>query len=224
MKLCKSCNTKKPETSDHFAKNKQGKNGLRSKCKECQKTYAKRWNKDNPEKLKAYSKAHDHKNREKRREKDRAYYRENREKILLDKKKDTGTPAKKKRDNEYYHANKERILQLKKTIRDADPDSYRKKARQYYHENKHKCAARANAKSAARRAAKRKATPEWANIDKIREIYKESSRKTLETGIQYHVDHVIPLNNPLVCGLHVHENLQVITERKNLTKSNKWKP
>jgi 5-methylcytosine-specific restriction endonuclease McrA len=42
------------------------------------------------------------------------------------------------------------------------------------------------------------------------------------TGIQYEVDHIIPLNHELVCGLNIPENLQIITQEENRKKSNKW--
>ena len=37
------------------------------------------------------------------------------------------------------------------------------------------------------------------------------------------VDHVIPLNHPKVCGLHVPDNLKIVTGTKNLAKGNKFR-
>ena len=68
--------------------------------------------------------------------------------------------------------------------------------------------------TAKRRALKLKATPKFANLKKIREIYKNCPKG-------YHVDHIVPLNSKLVCGLHVEWNLQYLTPSDNYSKSNK---
>lgn len=74
-----------------------------------------------------------------------------------------------------------------------------------------------------RRAAKLQRTPAWANLDAMRAIYADAQRLTAETGIPHHVDHVIPLQGRLVSGLHVHNNLQILTGSENSRKRNSFK-
>ena len=71
-----------------------------------------------------------------------------------------------------------------------------------------------NAKTNKRRAYKLKAIPKWANLEGIKEIYKKCKKG-------YHVDHIIPLRGPNVCGLHVENNLQILKARDNIVKSNR---
>lgn len=81
----------------------------------------------------------------------------------------------------------------------------------YYEVNKSDFIAR----NAKRRAAKLQATPSWADSSKIKEIYKACPEGS-------HVDHEIPLTHPLVCGLHVHQNLRILSASENLSKGNKF--
>lgn len=66
----------------------------------------------------------------------------------------------------------------------------------------------------------KRATPDWADMDAIKSIYKERIRMTNQDGDMYHVDHIIPIQHHLVCGLHVENNLQIIRELDNLSKHN----
>ena len=58
-------------------------------------------------------------------------------------------------------------------------------------------------------------TPCWVDLEKMKEIYNECP-----SG--YHVDHIIPLQGKLVSGLNIESNLQYLTKKENLAKSNKY--
>lgn len=75
---------------------------------------------------------------------------------------------------------------------------------------------------AASRAAKIRATPAWVNRQDVEPIYEQAIIQTRETGIQHHVDHIVPLRGRNVCGLHVSWNLQVIPATENFSKSNRF--
>jgi len=78
------------------------------------------------------------------------------------------------------------------------------------------------AREAARRAQKLLATPRWASRNAIACIYRECAQLTKNSGIDYQVDHILPLRSKMVCGLHVENNLRVITAKDNATKLNRW--
>jgi hypothetical protein len=64
----------------------------------------------------------------------------------------------------------------------------------------------------------------WANKEAIQEIYRECFFLTQKTGIKHHVDHVYPLISDFMCGLHVENNLQILTAAENCSKGNRIWP
>lgn len=60
----------------------------------------------------------------------------------------------------------------------------------------------------------------------ISSLYKECSSLSNATGVPHHVDHIIALKavdsngRHVACGLHVIANLQILTAKENLLKSN----
>jgi hypothetical protein len=112
---------------------------------------------------------------------------------------------------EYYKKNKGSILEKAREYQQANKEQYMEQHKKYYLNNKHIFAAY----NAKRRATKLQASPLWADQEKIKQIY-----ATRPEG--YHVDHIIPLQHPLVCGLHCEFNLQHLPAAENLTKHNRF--
>lgn len=75
--------------------------------------------------------------------------------------------------------------------------------------------------NAKRRAKRLGAIPPWADLQRIKSVYLEAGRR-IDAGEDVHVDHVIPLRSPLVCGLHVPENLRIVPASENRSKSIKF--
>ena len=128
------------------------------------------------------------------------------------------SPKKRKTRAEYYQQNKQWYL-----------DYYQKnkeKYTQYYKDNKdHRNQLRKNNREANPEKAKlessiyssrlRKQTPKWADKNRLKDIYIQAKKENLT------VDHIIPLKGKNVSGLHVPENLQLLTKSENCRKYNR---
>jgi hypothetical protein len=131
-------------------------------------------------------------------------------------------------------ANRDRDRAAKTRWAEENRDKIKEKGQRYYAENreKHKAAcdkwAKENPQSvlirqAKRRASKRSAMPTWLTaieLAQIQEMYDVAIAKSVQTGINHHVDHIHPLQGKSFNGLHVPWNLRVIPAHENQVKSN----
>lgn len=132
-----------------------------------------------------------------------------------------------------YRANRARNIEYSKSRAAQNPERNAAYSRRDYAKNADK---RRTAKKASYDANKtpyvlraihrqehiKRATPFWVDIAAIKAIYVEARRLTMTTGVEHHVDHVAPLRGRVVWGLHIPENLRIVTAEENLRKSNKF--
>ena len=157
----------------------------------------------------------------------KAYYEANREKS-------------KAQTKAYREANKERVKEYMKAYAKAWREKNKDKVKSYREANKEKAKeymkayrgpyakanrGKLNAKQTKRRAFKLNRTPSWLtkeDLAEIKDIYSMANRRTQVGGIQYHVDHIIPLKGKNISGLHVLSNLQILRARDNIVKGNRY--
>lgn len=206
MRVCNKCST--PKSLEEFPIQKGCSEGRRPTCKVCMAAKTKKWREEDPVRAKASQLAVKARNPgrwyEKERVRTRRYKANNAEKVR------EASRAYSKNSKHvyqrYYEANKQALIA---------------KAATWYRNNIER--ARVNSLHAVRRrtATKLHATPRWADQEEIKWIYEKRAEIVSITGIEFHVDHIVPLQSKEVCGLHVADNLRIIEASENASKSNK---
>jgi hypothetical protein len=149
------------------------------------------------------------KNKEHRSNRGKLYYKKNQDAI-------------KKKSSDYFKANRElQILKRRRHYSDNKP-AYKAANTRWRRSN----LARYNFLAAKHRKAVKRATPEWltdAHWQEIDDIYHLAKEMAwLNEGTPFHVDHIVPLQGEVVCGLHVPWNLQLLSPTNNMRKNNKF--
>lgn len=155
----------------------------------------------------------------------RNWYKENRERVLERCHEYNAKPEVKERERirqaARYAANKDAIRASRRAYYERNEEA-RKRFTEYQQAYAKRNKSKLNERTGKRRSARKNALPKWADRKAIARFYVIAEQKTRETGIKHVVDHIIPLQGRNVCGLHVENNLQVLTQKENLEKFNKF--
>jgi hypothetical protein len=182
-------------------------------CKECDSRRASLWQKQNPERARAKYKKWVAENAERNR-------------VITQKalrKYKARHPERVKEARAKYRASEKgraKELAYGRAYRDAMREEMTQKKLAWMRANKE----RVNATTRKRYATKMNATPAWANEFFIGEAYELAVRRSRLFGVEWNVDHIVPLKSTRVCGLHVEHNLQVIPRMENIRKGNRLWP
>ena len=168
IKKCTKCNKLLVAYSGNFKKNKSGKWGLNSFCKECDKKCHKQWYEENKEKILEHQQQYREEHKEEVRIRNKQYREEHKE-------------EKRMRDKQYYQDNKEERLEYQKQYYQENKEEIKEYQKQYNKENKEKVA---EVKKQYYENHKEK------TIEYQKQYYQENKEKILEYQKQYSI------NNP----------------------------
>jgi len=167
------------------------------------KRYLAEWREKNKEKRNAYLAEWRANNRDKTRAANKKWAAKNREEIRIKALEE----GKKRAVSGYY-----------KKWREKNREKHREYHRNYYHDNPGR-KTQVLISVRKRQAAKLSATPCWLSEEHIKEI----GRFYIEAAmVGLTVDHIIPLQGVIVCGLHVPWNLQLMSHSDNSGKGNRF--
>lgn len=145
------------------------------------------------------------------------YYQDNKESSLLRNKRYYEKNREKKK--QYAQINRDAISSRMKEYRERNSQHIASRLRKWRQDNPDKV----NAHASQYRASKLQSTPSWADKDAIAGMYQLATIFN-RTGLNLHVDHVVPLNSDTVCGLHCEANLQLLPASDNISKGNRHWP
>lgn len=213
MKTCTKCQICKPLFS--FTKHSKTKDGLRHWCRDCQRCYMQKYKKDNPEIVSAQKTRYRLKYKEVLRSKNRTYSQIFRKLH----KEELSKRSKQRRIDDPIYKEKRRAAEIACYFRNQIARA--ESRRRWANANKALIAHYVS----KRRIALANRVPNWLSQDdwvKIKAQYQCAKDKSAETGQKWVVDHVIPLRGRYVSGLHVPQNLQILTISDNSRKYNKF--
>lgn len=230
-KTCTKCRIEKHQSE--FYKDKAKKDGLFSRCKKCHIETTEAWRAKNKQRVNEIARKSRWKNIEAVRERNRVAqnnrYAEDAEfreaaKIRAKAQRESNKEAMAAYFAEYRAKNADKIAARNKARYAKKAAQIKARVGEYQKANKEKLRPVRAAISMKRFAAQRKAVPAWANLDRVAEWYVRANEITASTGVKHHVDHIVPIQGKLVCGLHVENNLQILPGKENQSKGNRWWP